>query len=296
MTASAPATRTPGTHPVRGILFLLFAVFSFAVVDVQAKFLSQHLPLMQIAWARHAGMLAAIAVVFWPRYGRAVFRSARPVLQLLRGAMVAASTILFLAAIKFVPLADAVALTFVAPLLVIVFSGIFLGERAGPRHVVIVVVGFAATMIIIRPGAGVFHPAAFLAVAAASMFAGYQLIGRAMRTADTAATTLSYTAVVGAALFTAVVPFVWVAPSTWAQVAMLAGLGLGAAIAEFAVVKAYEAAAGPTIAPFQYTMIIWATLYGFLFFGDLPDHWTLTGAAILIATGLYTLYRETPRP
>lgn len=287
--------RARGTHNTRAILLMLFAVFAFALIDVQAKFLSQHLPVMQIAWARHLGMLAVIALIFWPRHGRQVFRTRHPALQVLRGVFVVTATILFLIAIKFVPLADAVALTFIGPLLVTALSSVFMKEHAGLRRWLAVLAGFAATMIIIRPGAGVFHPAAFLALGAASMFAGYQLLGRVTSTADNAATTLTYTALVGAAVLTAVVPFVWQTPATLTHAAMLAGLGLWAAVAEFAIVKAFEVATGPTIAPFQYTMIIWATFYGFVFFGDLPDFWTLIGTAILVASGLYAFYRETPR-
>lgn len=286
--------RARGTHNTRGILLMVFAMFGFAFVDAQTKILSQDLPVLQVTWARQFGMLVPVAVILWPRHGRRVFRTRHLGLQVLRGAMAVGSAFLFIAAVKFVPLADAVALTFVFPLIVTALSGVVLREHAGPRRWLAVFIGFAATMIIIRPGTGVLHPAAFLALGAAALFAARQLIARVISDTDDTATTFTYSAITGAVILTAAVPFVWVTPPTWPQAAMLAGLGLWAAAAEFAVIKAFESAPGAVVAPFHYTMIIWATAYGFLWFGDLPDQWTLIGTLILIASGLYALYRERP--
>ena len=287
--------RARGTNNARGILLMLVAFFMFPFLDAQSKYLSQHLPVLQIAWARSFGLLVVVAVVFWPRHGRAVLRSSRPGLQLLRGLMVVLSTILFLTALRFVPLAEVVAMSFVAPLVVTALSGVLLKERAGARRWIAVFVGFAATMIIIRPGLGVMHPAAFLVLGATSLFALYQIMARFLSDTDDASTTLSYTAIAGAVILSLVVPFVWVWPASPLDAAMLAGLGLWAAAAEFAVIKAFEAAPGPVVAPFQYTSIVWATFYGFVLFADLPDAWTLVGAAVLIASGLYSFHREAPR-
>ncbi len=286
--------RARGMNNGRGILLMLTAVFMFSLLDAQAKLLSQSLPVMQITWARHFGLLVVVALVVWPRHGRRALRSSRPGLQILRGLMVLGSSVLFLVAISFVPLADAVSVTFVAPLLVTGLSGLLLKERAGRRRWIVVIIGLAATLIIIRPGLGVLHPAAFLVLGAASMFALYQIMTRIMSDTDDAATTLSYTAIVGAVIMTAIVPFVWVWPASGRELAMLAGLGVWAAGAEFAVIKAFETAPGAVVAPFQYSMIVWATFYGFTLFGELPDGWTLLGAAILIATGLYSYYRDAP--
>lgn len=284
--------RVRGMNNGRGILLMLTAMFMFSLLDAQAKLLSQSLPVMQITWARHFGLMVVVALVFWPRHGRRVLRSSRPALQMLRGLMVLGSSVLFLVAISFVPLADAASVAFVAPLLVTGLSGLLLKERAGRRRWIVVVIGLAATLIIIRPGMGVLHPAVFLVLGAASMFALYQIMTRIMSDTDDAATTLSYTAIVGAVIMTAIVPFVWVWPASGRELAMLAGLGLWAAIAEFAVIKAFETAPGAVVAPFQYSMIVWATFYGFTLFGELPDGWTLLGAAILIATGLFSYYRD----
>lgn len=281
-----------GTNNARGILLMLAAILLFSAMDAQAKFLSQELSVWQVIWARHFGLMVVIAAVLWPRLGRQVWRTKRPVVQVARGVAVLGSSAMFFFALQFVALADAVAVTFVGPMLVIAFGALVLKEHPRARHWAAVVVGFAATMVIIRPGTGVLHPAAFLVLGAAALFALHQTWARLLNDTDDITTTLSYTAVVGGVIMTAVVPFVWTTPESPLMLAMLMGLGVFAAAAEFTMIKAFISAPGAVIAPFQYTMMVWATFYGFVLFGDLPDGWTLLGAAILITTGLYSYYRD----
>ena len=279
----------------RGIAFMALAMFLFAFVDAQAKYLSEHLPVLQIAWALHFGMFVAVAVVIWPRTGLAILRTRRPKLQLLRGALVVLSSVLFLIAISFVPLADAVAVSFVAPLFITVLSALILREAVGLRRWLAVGVGFAGAVIVARPGLGVIHPAAFLVVCAALAFALYQVLARMISDTEDVRTTLSYTVIVGAVILTVLLPFNWVWPVGPLDALILASLGLWAAGAEYAVLKAFVVAPGAAVAPLQYTLLVWSTLYGFLLFADLPDALTLIGAAVLIATGLYTYHREGER-
>ena len=279
----------------RGIAYMVLAGVLFSFVDAQAKYLSETLPVLQIAWARHTGMFVAVVAVIWPRTGLAVLRTRRPKLQLLRGVLVVFSSVLFIAAISFVPLADAVAVSFVAPLLVTVLSALILSEAVGLRRWLAVGVGLVGALIVTRPGLGVIHPAAFLVVIAAAAFALYQVLARLISDTEDLRTTLSYTVIVGAVILTVLLPFNWVKPAGLLDTLILASLGLWAAGAEYAVLKAFIVAPGAVVAPLQYTMLVWGTLYGFLLFADLPDVWTLVGAAILIATGLYTYYREGKR-
>ena len=279
----------------RGMAFMLLAAVLFSFVDAQAKYLSEHLPVLQIAWARHFGMFVAVAVVIWPRTGLAILRTRRPKLQLLRGVLVILSSVLFITAISFVPLADAVAVSFVAPLMVTVLSALILSEPVGLRRWLAVAVGFAGAMIVTRPGLGVIHPAAFLVAIAAAAFAFYQVVARLISDTEDVRTTLSYTVIVGAVILTALLPFNWVWPAGPLDAVILASIGLWAAGAEYAVLKAFVVAPGAVVAPLQYTMLVWSTLYGFLLFADLPDALTLVGAAVLIATGLYTYHREGKR-
>ena len=290
--AAALAASGRGSNRIAGICWMMLAMAMFSFLDAQTKYLSQTLPVLQVAWARAFGLFVVVAVAFWPRYGFRVYRTSRPAMQLARGVMVLGSAVAFIAAIDYIPLADAVAITFVGPLLVTALGATVLKERADGRRWLVLLIGLAGTLVVIRPGLGVFQPESLLALVAVTLFALYQVAARSLGGTDNVITTVSWTGLVGAVIMTAVLPFVWETPTDPLDIVMLAGLGLWAAAGEFAMIKAFTTAPVASVAPFQYTMMLWATLFGFTMFGDLPDSWTLIGAGILIATGLYSLYRE----
>ena len=192
---------------------------------------------------------------------------------------------------SYVPLADAVAISFVAPFMVTVLGALLLGEAVGLRRWIAVTLGFLGALIVIRPGLGVMHPAAGLVVLAAFFFAIRQIVSRALSDSDRTATTIVYTALISVGLLTVPMLFVWKTPSAteWMLLAVVAVLAAGA---EICVIKALELAMAVVVAPMQYTLILWGTFYGFVVFGQLPDLWTWIGTGIIVATGLYTLRRE----
>jgi drug/metabolite transporter (DMT)-like permease len=277
---------------IAGILWMVLAMASYSFLDAQTKYLSAHMPVLQVVWARAFGMFAVVGLVLWPRYGLGLYRTQRLGLQLVRGVLVLGSAGTFILAISYVPLADAAAITFVGPLLITALGALVLKEGADGRHWIVLVIGLFGTMVVIRPGLGVFQPEALIAFASVSMFAFFQLAARSLRKTDEVRTTISWTALVGAAIMTAILPFVWVTPSDPWVIVVFCTVGIWGGIGEFAMIKAITVAPIATVAPFQYTMILWATLWGFTMFGDLPDLWTLVGAGILIATGLYSFYRD----
>jgi S-adenosylmethionine uptake transporter len=224
--------------------------------------------------------------------GLSVLKSTQPKLQIGRGMLAATSASLFVIAITYVPLADAVAITFVAPFVVTVLGPIILKETVGIRRWMAVTIGFIATLIIIRPGMGVIHPAAFLLIIAASAFALRQILSRVLAGGDKTSTTVAYTAIVSWGLLCIPLPFIWQSPETAQQIALLVTIALMAACGEVLVIMALDAAQAVVVAPVQYCLLLWGTLYGFLIFGQLPDGWTLLGALVIVATGLYTLNRE----
>lgn len=289
---AALAPSAPGSDRIAGILWMMLAMASYSFLDAQTKYLSQTLPVLQVAWARSFGMFVIVGLVLWPRHGRALYRTRRPRLQLLRGVMVLGSAATFILAISYVPLADAAAITFVGPLLITALGAIVLKEGTDGRHWIILLIGLGGTMVVIRPGLGVFQPEALIAFASVGMFVCFQLAARSLRETDDVRTTISWTALVGAVIMTVVLPFVWVTPADPIAILMFCTLGIWGGLGEYAMIKAISVAPIATVAPFQYTMILWATFYGFAMFGDLPDLWTIVGAGILIATGLYSFYRE----
>ena len=274
-----------------GIAYMAAGMFLFSAGDTQAKFLTETLHPIQIAWTRQSGLLIGVLILLALR-GGAVLRTERPALQILRGGLAAGSATLFITAVGFVPLADAVAVTFVSPFIVVVLGALILREPVGIRRWAAVVIGFAGAMIVIRPGLGVIHPAVMLVLLAAALFALRQVLSRVLSATDRTMTTIAYTALVGSLLLTLPLPFVWRWPTTGLEVALLAGIALMAALAELLVIKALEVAQAVVLAPVHYSLLIWGTMYGYLVFGQLPDLWTWTGALIIVATGLYTLHRE----
>lgn len=266
-------------------------MFTFSLVDAQAKLLTETMHPIQIVWCRQLGLfLGVLAVIAWK--GLSVLRTAKPGLQIARGLCGAGSASLFIFAVAYVPLADAVAVSFVAPFVVTVLGALVLGETVGLRRWSAVAIGFLATLIIIRPGAGVVHPAAFLVILAAVLFAMRQVISRAVAGQDPVITTVCYTALVALAVLTIPLPLVWDWGISGRELRLLVTIAIMAAAAEIMVIKALELAQAVVVAPMQYSLLIWGTIWGFLFFGDLPDHWTWIGALIIVASGAYTLHRE----
>lgn len=290
-TAPLEITAEAGTQSLRGIAFMALGMFVFSFVDMLAKVLTESFHPIQVVWTRQLGLLFGVFILIG-LYGPGLLRAAKPKLQLLRGACAAGSAALFIFAVAHVPLADAVAVSFVAPFIVTLLGALVLREPVGFRRWTAVTIGFAATLIIIRPGTGVLHPAVLLVLVAAFLFAIRQVISRFLSGSDKTSTTVAYTAIVSVALLSLPLPSVWITPVSGTQIGMMILMAGLAAFAEVMVIRALEIAHAVVVAPVQYTILIWGTFYGFVVFGDLPDFWTLVGALIIVATGIYTLNRE----
>lgn len=280
----------PKSNAMRGLLFMTIGMFLFSAADTLAKYLTKDFHPVQIMWFRQAGLMAGVVILIAFR-GFSIFRSSHPRLQISRGAVAAGSGTLFIFAVAYVPLADAVAVSFVAPFMVTIMGAIFLKEKVGPRRWTAVIIGFLGTLVVIRPGADTVHPAVFLVVVAAGLFAMRQVLSRAL-SEDNTTTTIAYTALVSGTILSLALPFVWKTPPTSTEFMIFVGLAIIAGIAEVCVIKALESTQAVIVAPVHYTLIIWGTMYGYIIFNDLPDMWTWFGAAIIGGSGVYTLYRE----
>lgn len=276
---------------MRGLGFVLCSLLCFGIMDACGKWLSRDYHVLQIVWARY--FFAVVVLVPWIlRLGVVTaFRSARPRLQLLRACLIATTSLMFFFAIRFIQLAEAQAISFVVPLIVTALAALILREKVGPRRWAAVVVGFIGVMIIIRPGAGVLHWAAIIALVQAMIGAVYHLMTRFLAGHDPARVTFVYTGMVGAVLFSVFVPTVWTAPSG-AHWAMMATMGVLGTIGHWCLIQGYRFADASSLAPFLYSSLPWVTILGWLVFGDLPDGWTLVGAMIVVASGIYIFNRE----
>ncbi|HJO72619.1 MAG: DMT family transporter [Rhodospirillales bacterium] len=278
-----------------GILWILLSAAMFAGMDASAKELALSYPLPQVVWARYpASVVLVLAVVLARRRVSEVIVTRRLGLQVLRGGLVVATLSFQFTAIHFIPLADATALLFTAPILVTALSSPVLGEPVRRELWVGVVLGFVGALVIIRPGLGVMQVAALLPLGAAFMLASYQIAGRILSRTDQALTTFAYTIWVGAIGMSLVVPFYWKTPDFTGWM-LMAALGLFAGFGQFAVIKAFEAAPAATVTPFIYSGLLWVTLLGYTVFGDLPDLWTILGALLILSSGFCVLDREHAR-
>lgn len=286
---NAAAARTPRQTQTTGILLLLASVFLFTLMDSTGKHLTGSYHPAQIIWARMALNLAIVLVIFAPRLGR-VIRSRSPALQVGRGLTQLGSIACFFTAIQFIGLAEATAIMDINPVLITLGAALFLGERIGLRRIMGIAVALAGALIIIRPGAGVLHPAAVLPLIGAFSYAAGAVMTRMVRGDSTATSILWSTGVatIGASL---VAPFVW-QPIQPGDLWAFAAMGAFGTAAQALLIRAFSLAEAAAVAPFGYTGLIWAGLWGWLFFGVVPDLWTFVGAAIIVAAGLYVWARE----
>jgi len=225
------------------------------------------------------------------RGGAGVVRSARPGLQILRGLAMLLSSLFFISCLPVLPLADATAIGFVSPLFITALSIPVLGERVGPRRWAAILVGLIGVVIVVRPGTSAFQATAVLPILSALSWAAGIVITRKMSGADGTLTTLIISAVSALLVVSLMVPFDWVTP-TLRQFGIALLYGFLASAGQWVIVLAYHRAGASVLAPLTYSQLVWAAALGFLVFGALPDAWTLAGAAIIIASGVYTAHRE----
>jgi drug/metabolite transporter (DMT)-like permease len=274
-----------------GIFLILGAGFLFTVMDAAAKHLSQSYSVVEIAWGRYLFATLSLPVILHRFGGMGSIRSKRLALQLLRSFFLLGSTVIFWLAVKFIPLADATAVGFVGPLMLTALSVPFLKEKVGLRRWVAVVVGFLASLIIIRPGFAMAQPAALLPLLSAAAFAAYAICTRLLSRNDSWATTFIWSSLLGLVVLSLAAPFDWRSPDLAGWLG-LAFLGLIGSLGHLLLILAYARAPASTLAPFSYIQLIWSTVIGLVWFGNFPDGWTLTGGAIIAASGLYVIHRE----
>lgn len=278
-----------------GIALMLGAVACFACLDASAKWVNRSTDPLQTAAVRYLGSFLLVALFFNPVSRSGLLRTRNLRLQCGRALCLVAATICSFFALKYLRLTEATSITFSSPLIVALLAGPILGERIGGRRLAAVLIGFAGVLVITRPGLGGVHAAALLALGAACANALYSMATRLVAANDPSETTLFYTGLVGSVVFLPVLPFVWVWPDSSSTWLLLAGLGLFGALGHWLLILAHRRAPASVLAPFFYVQLLWATLLGFLVFGESPDRWTLLGGAVVMASGLYLVFHERAR-
>jgi drug/metabolite transporter (DMT)-like permease len=275
-----------------GIAFVSCTFMCFAVLDTTAKWLVQSLPVLQVVWLRFVGHVAFTGLLLGPRHGRALWRTAHPRLQLLRGVMLFAMTGLNFWALRWLQLAETGAVQFAVPILIALLGAWWLGERLDRGRWAAILVGFAGVLVIVRPGAATFHPAILLALGNAVIYAAFNLLTRRLAASDAPEATQFLSALAAAVLLAPFGVAAWRAPADAGDWALLALLGVAGGLGHWLLAVAHRFAPASVLAPFLYQQILWMTLLGWLVFGDVPGPSVVLGTAIVIASGLVLLARE----
>lgn len=281
-------------RPFKGIALILLSTVFLGTSDVTAKYLSSTLPSIEIAWIRFLVFALIMTPAMLPGTPLFALRSSRPGLHVLRGAALLGSSLIFITGLGFLPIAEASATSFVSPLFVTALSIAFLGEKVGMRRWIATAVGLAGVFIILRPGTSAFHPAAIFPIVSAFAWAGTLILTRMMSGSERPITVMTYSSIVGVAIVSALVPFVWVTP-TWHDIMFGILIGVASTVGQWIVVLAFRYGDASVLAPFSYTQLLWVSILGFLIFGEVPDRWTILGAGFIVASGLYTAHRERVR-
>lgn len=276
----------------RGILWMLATMFCFISLDAMMKHLLESYSLVQVTWARFF-FATIMGILACGRDLPKLAVSRHPKQQLLRSVFLMSTTGLFNAGIRTTPLATATTIMFLNPILVTILAIPLLGERVGLRRWLGVVLGFMGAVIVVQPwqqGFGTFNHGVLFLLAAAVLNANYQILTRKVR-GDDPLTSLLYTAAAGAVVTSMLVPWFWQWPIAvdWL---LLVGTGVAGGFGHLFLIRAFRSAPASAIAPFSYSSLIWAAVFGFVIWGDWPDLWTWAGAALIIGSGLYIFQRE----
>jgi len=275
-----------------GIALMSGAVACFACLDAMAKYLGGHMDSLQVVAMRYVSAFF-LALLFSNPFTRpGLLKTTRPMLQLVRGLLMLLTTIFNFLAFRYLQLDESLAILFSTPFLVAILAGPLLGEWVGWRRWTAIGVGFIGVLVVIRPGFGGMQWAALLSVAAAIFYAGYAIATRMVMRHDHGETTLFYANVVGVAIMVPILPLVWTAPPSLFDLMLLLAVGAFGSVGHYLLIMAHHRAPASVLSPFMYTQLLWATTFGYLVFNHIPNRWTLVGAAIVVASGLYLLYRE----
>jgi drug/metabolite transporter (DMT)-like permease len=275
-----------------GIALMCGAVAAFACLDCIAKYLGGHMDTLQVVGARYVSAFALTLIISNPITRPGLLKTSRPALQIGRSLLLLLSTVFNFLAFRWLQLDEALAILFSTPFLVAIMAGPLLGEWVGWRRWTAIIVGFIGVLVVIRPGFGGMHWAAIFSVGSAICYAVYNIATRLLSRTDSSETTLLYSNMIGGLLMLPVLPFVWVPPTSLLDWVLMVAVGGFGAFGHYLLIVAHRLAPASVLSPFIYTQLVWATTLGFLVFGNVPHQWTLTGAAIVIASGLYLLYRE----
>ncbi len=258
----------------------------FPVQNGIVKLLTGLYPFQEVVWVRLAVHLMLMCVLFLPRRGLSLLRTRAPLQQIVCSAGLLGSMVFFFSSARYIGVTEAIAISFVAPLVVTFLAWPLLGERITFLRLASVVIGFVGVVIVIRPGSSVFQWSSLMMLASAIFYAIYQIVVRRVAAVDSPATTAFYCALGCTLAMSFFVPFHWKTPDNWRDVALMVSLGISGGFGHYCVARAFSYAPANLIAPLNYTQMIGSVVVGYLMFAEIPDFYTWLGSAVIIAAGL----------
>jgi drug/metabolite transporter (DMT)-like permease len=282
-----------GSSENRGILLLIASTFLIASMDTLVKLASAELSTIQIAWGRYSTQAVLLCALSAPTFLRSL-QTRRPWLHLFRAGLLITGNTSFMAALRFMPLAEANVIGFAAPLFLTGLSRPVLGERVGWIRWFAVVLGFGGVLIVVGAGSDFLKWAALLPLLMAACSAAYNVLTPVVARTEDPIATLYFAGVIGAAAFSLAVPFFWTAPSNsgWSLLILLGILGTAG---HFGLIRAFELAPVATLSPLLYVYLVWAVGFGWFVFGEVPAASTVIGAIVVITCGLIVYIGVTNR-
>ena len=272
------------------ILLMIAAIAIFALMDAMAKMLSTYVHPVQTVWARYLSQTVLVFLIVLPRL-KTVARTNYPKLQLIRSVFLMCATTAFFFSISRIGLAEATAIMDINPVMITLGAALFLGEKIGPRRIFGIIMSLIGALIIIRPGMGVFSVYAALPLLAAVFYTGYNLFTRFVGKNESPWTSLLYSALFGVIVLSCIVPFLWT-PLTQDSILLIIGIGIAGSVSQWMLITALSLGEASMLAPFAYTGLLSATLWGAVFFDEYPDTYTIVGATLIVVSGIYVWYRE----
>jgi drug/metabolite transporter (DMT)-like permease len=282
--------------PTSAILFIIGSTLCFSLLDSIVKYLAPQYPVALLVWARWTFQALATALWLAPRMKLDLVRTPRPKVQIARGLIIVCSALLFMTALKYLPLADATALNYSSPVLVIVLAVAFLGERMTRVRVVFVVAGIVGMLLIVRPGTEIFRGASLLALCAAGVYATFQILTRMVADEDPRVT-LFFPSLVCVVIMTPLLPALDIRTQMpFFHIVLICTGGLLGTLGHFLFILAFQRAPASALTPFTYMQLVWATLIGWAVFAEFPDGFALAGMAVIAGSGLLMAVYERTRP
>lgn len=279
---------------LKAIGLMCLAVAFFSALDTSAKYLATEakLPIVQIAWSRFLGQFLLMLTLLSALPLSALLRTVKPKLELLRSLLMVSTTAFNFLALRHLRLDQSVSVVFMAPLIVALLAGPLLGEWVGWRRLIAVLTGFIGVLIVVHPGVGALHPAFFFAFASMLAYAFFMLLTRYLAAYDAPLVMLFYSVLIGAFGLAPFALWQWVWPQSAGMWLLLGVLGMLGGTGHYLFIHAYRLAPASSVAPFIYMQLLTMVMFGFIVFGDVPDVWTLVGASVIVASGIYLLHRE----